>query len=92
MTNQPYIKEYNEFGEVINEITKEKPYLHSFNKKPNKRVGKYLSVIVGMGASARTINIKKNGNNKKMNTLSNYSKLIRIQEVNGKRISHLNLN
>jgi hypothetical protein len=32
--NKPYIKQFNQYGEVINQITKEEPYLHQF---PNKR-------------------------------------------------------
>jgi hypothetical protein len=35
--NKPYVKQYNENGEVINEITKEAPYLSKVNNRALRR-------------------------------------------------------
>lgn len=42
--NQPYVKEYNTNGEVINEITLETPFGNNnpSNRSKNKSVGKYI--------------------------------------------------
>lgn len=40
--NKPYVKEYNESGELINEITKNQPYLHRFRSMRGMWGQKYM--------------------------------------------------
>jgi hypothetical protein len=60
--NKPYVKQYNEDGEVTNPITKKSPYLHQFNTTSfNKKLtrGKYIILknpitgeFIGFGSKA----------------------------------------
>lgn len=67
MTNRPYVKQYNQDGEVINPITKESPCLHkspttSFMKKYGS--GKYIIISNPVTGAFIAFGAKSNGNNR----------------------------
>ena len=59
--NQPYVKQVDETGLVLNPITKSEPYLHRFISTRSQKV--YARYIV-MPDGTR---LKRNGNNRKPN-------------------------
>lgn len=64
--NTPYVKQYNEKGEVTNPITKENPYLHhSPSTRSQKRRLKYI-IVTNMATGAYVGEIKRGGNNRKV--------------------------
>lgn len=65
--NRPYVKQYNKFGEVINPITKESPYLHnapttSFMEKYSS--GKYIIIKDPRTGAFIAFGAKTKGNNR----------------------------
>jgi hypothetical protein len=67
MTNRPYVKQYNQDGEVINAITKGSPYLHkmpttAFMKKYNS--GKYIIIENPVTKQFIAFGSKAKGNNR----------------------------
>lgn len=67
MINRPYVKQYNENGEVINAITKDSPYLHkmpttAFMEKYNS--GKYIIIEHPVTKQFIAFGAKANGNNR----------------------------
>lgn len=65
--NKPYVKQYDENGEVINPITKDSPYLHSFNNGAFRRKlnrGKYKIITNFKTGEFIKFGNKLNGNNR----------------------------
>lgn len=64
-TKKPYVKEYNSNGDVINEITKETPYLHEQAPSREMRRGHVRVVPVNIAGQMIFITQRKAKSSKK---------------------------